>query len=63
MFEKVLALASVTAVAGLGLAFTVGGCSSSDPAGPSPAVDAGNTPDGKVTRPPPTGDDPPEEPS
>lgn len=54
MLDKLLAFASVTAVACFGFAFTVGGCSSSEPASSSP--DAG-APDGKAPTPPPTDDD------
>src|SRR4051812_26366801 len=60
MFDKLLAFAGVTAVAGLGLAFTIGGCSSSDSAA-SPEGDAGA--DAKVIReggPPSIGNDDPE---
>ncbi len=57
MFQKVPALASVTAFACLGLAFTVGGCSSSaEPVGNAVTPDAG-TPDAKPKTPPPTGGD------
>ncbi|MBN9168027.1 MAG: hypothetical protein BGO98_41890 [Myxococcales bacterium 68-20] len=56
MLDKMHALASVTAVAGFCFAFTVGGCSSSDPVGPSPVADGG-APDGKAPTPPPADDD------
>ena len=61
MFDKLLALASVTAVATLGLASAVGGCSSSDPVGPASSADAGSTRDAKPNTPPETDEDPPEE--
>ena len=54
MFEKMLAFASVTALACFGLAFTVGGCSSSAPV--TPPADGG-TADAKVTPPPPNDDE------
>ena len=60
MFQRLLALASVTAVACLGLAFTTGGCSSSDPAGPSTSG-AGGSPEAGPRPPPPEDDDPPKE--
>jgi hypothetical protein len=62
MVDKLLAFAGVTAVTGLALVLTVGGCSSSADPGPTETVDAG--PD--VRKPPPrpdfddAGDLPPE---
>ena len=61
MFEKVLAFAGVTIVAGFGFTFALGGCSSSETPAAGPASDAGAAKDGRTSTPPPTGDDDPPE--